>query len=74
MTIDEAVNLVNRTAETMAGGELVIPELPAFRLGDLVEAMGLQTDQKEQERLLPEIPGQGRGRQRREPDRLLSKN
>ena len=44
MTIDEAVNLVNRTAETMVGGELVIPELPAFRLGDLVEAMDLQAE------------------------------
>ena len=44
MTIDEAVNLVTRTAETMAGGELVIPDLPAFRLGDLVEAMDLQAE------------------------------
>lgn len=44
MTIDEAVNLVSRTAETMVGGELVIPELPAFRLGDLAEAMGVQAE------------------------------
>lgn len=44
MTIDDAVNLVTRTAETMTGGELVIPELPAFRLGDLVEAMDLQAE------------------------------
>jgi FlaA1/EpsC-like NDP-sugar epimerase len=24
----------------MKGGELIIPDLPAYRLGDLVEAMG----------------------------------
>lgn len=36
----EAVALVLKTIETMKGGELVIPKLPAYRLGDLVEAMG----------------------------------
>lgn len=40
MTLQEAVDLVMHTAETMAGGELAIPELPAYRLGDLAEAMG----------------------------------
>ena len=40
MRIDEAVELVWHTAETMQGGELVIPEwLPAYRLGDLAAAM-----------------------------------
>jgi UDP-N-acetylglucosamine 4,6-dehydratase len=40
MTIEEAVDLVLNTAETMRGGEIVIPTLPAYRLGDLAEAMG----------------------------------
>lgn len=41
MTRDEAVALVMQTAKTMHGGEFVIPELPAYRLGDLAEAMGV---------------------------------
>lgn len=41
MTRDEAVKLVMDTIDTMQGGELVIPELPAYRLGDLAEAMGV---------------------------------
>ena len=41
MTLDEAVQLVINTANTMQGGELVIPDLPAYRLGDLAEAMDL---------------------------------
>lgn len=41
MTEQQAVDLVRETLETMSGGELVIPEyLPAYRLGDLAEAMG----------------------------------
>lgn len=40
MRLDEAVELVWNTARTMEGGELVIPKLPAYRLGDLAEAMG----------------------------------
>lgn len=39
MTIQEAVELVLTTIETMDGGELVIPELPAYRVGDLATAM-----------------------------------
>lgn len=39
MTMDEAVDLVLRTVTDMAGGEIVIPTLPAYRLGDLAEAM-----------------------------------
>jgi len=40
MTLDQAVRLVLNTANSMVGGELVIPDLPAYRLGDLVTAMG----------------------------------
>jgi UDP-N-acetylglucosamine 4,6-dehydratase len=40
MTMDEAVELVLKTINTMKGGELNIPTLPAYRLGDLAEAMG----------------------------------
>lgn len=43
MRMDEAVDLVLDTAESMKGGEIAIPTLPAFRLGDLAEAMGLKT-------------------------------
>jgi len=39
MTVDEAVQLVLDTAETMPP-KPVIPELPAYRLHDLAEAMG----------------------------------
>lgn len=40
MTIGQAVNLVWELALRMKGGELEIPEwLPAYRLGDLLEAM-----------------------------------
>ena len=45
MTEQEAVDLVQRTLIDMRGGELVIPEhLPAYRLGDLAQAMGVQMD------------------------------
>lgn len=44
MRMDEAVALVYRTIQTMKGGELNIPTLPAYRLGDLAEAMGVQYD------------------------------
>ena len=40
MTKDQAVELVWRTVNSMKGGELVIPELPAFKVGDLATAMG----------------------------------
>lgn len=42
MTLSEAVDLVIHTAETMEGGELVIPKLPAYRLVDLAEAMDVK--------------------------------
>jgi UDP-N-acetylglucosamine 4,6-dehydratase len=40
MTMDEAIDLVLNTVRTMKGGELAIPTLPAYRLGDLLVAMG----------------------------------
>jgi UDP-N-acetylglucosamine 4,6-dehydratase len=42
MTLNQAVDLVLEAIEKMEGGELVIPELPAYRLGDLAEAMGVK--------------------------------
>lgn len=44
MTMDEAVDLVFKTAMHMTGGEINIPTLPAYRLGDLAEAMGAKMD------------------------------
>lgn len=41
MTRDEAVRLVLHTARTMKGGEVAVPNLPAYRLGDLAQAMGM---------------------------------
>ena len=40
MSMREALDLVLRTIDTMKGGETMIPELPAYRLGDLARAMG----------------------------------
>lgn len=42
MSLDQAVELVLDTIESMRGGELVVPHLPAYRLGDLAEAMGVK--------------------------------
>ena len=44
MTMAEAVDLVFKTAMHMTGGEINIPTLPAYRLGDLAEAMGARMD------------------------------
>jgi FlaA1/EpsC-like NDP-sugar epimerase len=44
MTMFEAVDLVLETADHMKGGEIAIPRLPAYRLGDLAEAMGAKMD------------------------------
>lgn len=44
MTMDEAVDLVFQTGMHMTGGEINIPTLPAYRLGDLAEAMGAKMD------------------------------
>ena len=43
MLASEATELVMQTIRTMKGGELVIPDLPAYRLGDLAEAMKVKT-------------------------------
>lgn len=40
MRLDEAVDLVLSTLKTMRGGELEVPELPAYWVGDLAAAMG----------------------------------
>ena len=44
MTMDEAVTFVMWSIENMKGGELATPELPAYRLGDLAEAMGAKME------------------------------
>lgn len=41
MEMHEAVDLVLHTIDIMQGGELMVPDLPAYRLGDLAEAMGI---------------------------------
>lgn len=46
MTIDKAVELVLHTAASMRGGEIVAPSLPAYRLGDLADAMGAKIEIK----------------------------
>lgn len=42
MTVEEAAQLVAHTADTMAGGEINVPHLHAYRLGVLAEAMGVR--------------------------------
>lgn len=44
MTLPQAVELVVKTARTMAGGELIIPDLPAMSMGNLAKAMGVDMD------------------------------
>ena len=39
MTREQAVDLVVKTASTMRGGELAIPDLPAYRVGDVLDAL-----------------------------------
>jgi len=43
MWMHEAVDLVLDTIKTMKGGETAIPVLPAYRIGDLAEAMRAKT-------------------------------
>ena len=43
MYMREAVSLVANTVRNMRGGETAIPTLPAYRLGDLAEAMDATT-------------------------------
>tara|TARA_R110000868_G_scaffold411755_1_gene708929 strand:- start:37092 stop:37922 length:831 start_codon:yes stop_codon:yes gene_type:complete len=40
MTLPQAIKLVMDTIKTMKGGEIVIPDLPAYHVGDLAKAMG----------------------------------
>lgn len=42
MRLSEAVDLVLNTARDMKGGELAIPDLPAYAVGDLAAAMGAE--------------------------------
>lgn len=42
MRMSEAVALVDTTISTMRGGEIAIPTLPAYRLGDIADAMGVK--------------------------------
>lgn len=42
MTLTEAVDLVTWTITHMQGGDLVVPDLPAYSVGDLAAAMGKQ--------------------------------
>ena len=44
MTLDQAVKLVIDLAHTMQGGELIVPDLPAYRLADLAMALGVGMD------------------------------
>lgn len=44
MTLQQAIDLVLGVAQTMLGGELTIPKLPAYRLEDLATAMGINKD------------------------------
>ena len=44
MRMSEACDLVMRTIEIMKGGELAIPDLPAFDLRSLAKVMGVQMD------------------------------
>lgn len=41
MTLEQACDLVMTTIISMAGGELVVPDLPAYEVNDLAEAMGI---------------------------------
>ena len=65
MTVDQAVELVLGAAETCPGGNLHVPDLPAYRLGDLARAMdlpmtlritGLTLGEKLHERMLEDGP------------------
>jgi len=40
LTLDEAVDLVVWSFDQAHGGEIVVPEMPAYQVKDLVEAMG----------------------------------
>jgi UDP-N-acetylglucosamine 4,6-dehydratase/5-epimerase len=39
ITLEEGVNLVFKTLDTMIGGEIVVPKIPSFRIIDLTKAI-----------------------------------
>lgn len=43
MKMDEAIDLVMKAYRTMRGGEIYVPNLPAYRLGDLMKAMNAKS-------------------------------
>ncbi len=60
MRLEEAVGLVLGTLREMTGGEVEVPDLPAYRVGDLAEAMeaemeviGLPEHEKRHEAMRP---------------------
>lgn len=68
MTREQAVTLVWDTALAMEGGELVVPELPAYQLADLAEAMGVKmhvTGLPQHEKLHETMGGQDSSQARR---------
>lgn len=44
MRVSEATDLILDSMKIMHGGEVFIPTLPAYRLGDLAEAMGVEIE------------------------------
>lgn len=41
LTLSEAAGLVMRAIDAPPAGRMIVPTLPAYRLGDLAEAMGV---------------------------------
>lgn len=46
MTMEEAVDLVSKAASSVGADDILIPNLPAFRLGDLASVLGMKMDVK----------------------------
>ena len=44
LTLDEAVEMVLWTLENMKGGEIVVPNMPAYQVSDLAQAVGAVPD------------------------------
>jgi len=40
ITLDESINLVTQAFTDMYGGEIFVPKIPSYRIGDLAEAIG----------------------------------
>ncbi len=56
MLLSEAVDFVLGAVERMQGGEIFVPDLPAYRLGDLATAMGFNPGPRGRE-LMAEVVG-----------------